>query len=214
MLPTDPTITERSSNAAATPVEAGSSNGGEQGFAVGKEPTNPGVFGGGAVFGDDRETSVFSTTPSDEVLLAVDWGSREGRFTNDTGRDLFTLTDRYDENGESLGIEATRLRPGEEGQGDAVLLDNGDGVIGEGDRVFKVPNSRREDDGWTVRDGFFRDLAVRADTEHTGLIMDLAEAKKPFSNDYGRMSLDHFQRIMGDKPIVDSRSGDELRPAP
>ena len=147
-------------------------------------------------------------------LLAFDWASDEGRFVNELDRDVFVLTDRYDAAGQAEGIVAVRVPPGGTGRGDAVLIDDGDGRIGDDDRAFKVPNSRNADQGWTVQENRRGDVEVVSQTEGTSLIGGLAELRKPFSNDYGGMSLDHFQRIMGDKPIVDEQTGDVLRPAP
>ena len=148
-------------------------------------------------------------------LLAFDWRDDEGRFVNELDRDVFVLTDRYDASGQSIGIRAIRVPPGETGRGDAVLVDDGDGEIGDGDIAFKVPNSRNDAQGWTVKEGLFGLIVeVTPRTAGTAAVFTAAELKGPLTNDYGVMTLDHFQRIMGDKPIVDDGTGDVLRPAP
>lgn len=144
-------------------------------------------------------------------ILAFDWASDEGRFVNELDRDVFVLTDRYDEAGDAVGIVAVRVPPGGTGRGDAVIYDSALG----GETAFKVPNSRDPSEGWTIREGLFGlGEEVVAQTPGTALVATAAEAKNPLTNDYGPMTLDHFQRIMGNKPIIDEATGDVLRPAP
>lgn len=166
--------------------------------------------------------------PKPPTLIAID-RENEGEFRNQTHRadgrgvDVWVLRDRYEgggSTGKSIGIIGERVRPGQIGYGDGVLLDtNNNGVPDKGDRVFKVPNQTGPGDHWIVEGQRNRgtgqiDESVKPGNLRTEAIANAAEIKNgPFKKNYGSMSVPHFHKLMGDyKPII--IDGVPIRKAP
>jgi hypothetical protein len=155
--------------------------------------------------------------PKPPTLIAID-RENEGEFRNQTHRadgrgvDVWVLRDRYEgggSTGKSIGIIGERVRPGQIGYGDGVLLDtNNNGVPDMGDKVFKVPNQTGPSDHWIVEGRRNRhtgqiDESVRPGNLRTEAIAHAAEIKNdPTKKNYGLFTVADFNDLMGNKPII------------
>jgi hypothetical protein len=174
-------------------------------------------------FGDAFTRAVNQdAAPKPPTLIAID-RENEGKFVNQSSVDVWVLRDRYEgggSTGKSVGIIGERVRPGQIGYGDGVLLDtNNNGVPDMGDRVFKVPNQTSPSDHWIVEGQRNRstgqiDESVKPGNLRTEAIANAADIKNdPFKKNYGSMSVPHFHKLMGDyKPII--IDGVPIRKAP
>lgn len=149
--------------------------------------------------------------PKSPTLIGYD-RPNEGKFVNRSGVDVWVLRDRYEgggRTGKSVGIVGERVRPGQIGYGDGVLLDtNNNGVPDMGDKVFKVPNQTGPGDHWIVEGRRNRhtgqiDESVRPGNLRTEAIAHAAEIKNdPTKKNYGLLTVADFNDLMGNKPII------------
>ncbi len=142
------------------------------------------------------------------LVIAKEWGDKEGLFVNRTDRPVIVFRDVYDDQGRSLGVKGTTIPPGGRGLGDGVLIDaDGDGRLSASDKVFKVPNNKFGDARYDI-------VATRVPGERIAVIADpetsavplLAGGRALKPGQYGYMSVQQFFNVMGQKPMtIDGR---------